>query len=65
MKLIPYQQQQDIFTSRFLYSSIFSSVYRCHPYSYCPVGKIAQKSVWRSTFLLIRHSKYSASSSFY
>jgi len=26
---------------------------------YCTVGKIAKKAVWRSTFLLIQHSKYS------
>jgi len=27
-----------------------------------PVGKMAQKIVWRSAFLLIQHSKYSATS---
>jgi len=27
---------------------------------YNPVGKIAKNTVWRSAFLLIRHSKYSA-----
>jgi len=26
---------------------------------YYTVGKIAKKAVWRSTFLLIQHSKYS------
>jgi len=33
---------------------------RCYDVKTVTVAKIAKKAVWRSPFLLIRHSKYSA-----
>jgi len=54
---------QKYFTLTFLDTSMrlnMLSTVKCYKVSPYPVGKIAKKKVWRSAFLLIKRSKYSA-----